>query len=151
MIFTPNILVDYQDGLLSLGPVGPWGGWGHNFKNVCTIQHSWFYPDFCAKHLGEFSSLIVVFGANTQLLKCVNNSTFLILSWFLCQTFGGIIKFDCCLWALSGPEEEGTLSKMFVQFNILDIICAKHLGEFLGSWIVDLYGAQLSGAQLSVF
>ena len=48
-------------------------------------------------------------------------------------------------------REEGTLSKMFVQFNILDIICAKHLGEFLGSWIVDLSGAQLSGAQLSVF
>ena len=39
-----------------------------------------------------------------QFLKCVYNSTFLILSWFLCQTFGGVIKFDCCLWALSGPE-----------------------------------------------
>ena len=29
---------------------------------VCTIQHFWFYPDFCAKHLGELSSFIVVFG-----------------------------------------------------------------------------------------
>ena len=36
--------------------------------------------------------------------KCVYNSTFLILSWFVCQTFGGVINFDCCLWALSGPE-----------------------------------------------
>ena len=70
MIFTPNILVDYQDGLLSLGPVRPWGGWGYNFKNVCTIQHSWFYPDFCAKHLGEFSSLIVVF-YTFAVLDCV--------------------------------------------------------------------------------
>ena len=85
------------------------------FLSMCTIQHSWFYPDFCAKHLGELSSLIVVFGP--------------------CRAL----------------REEGTLSKMFVQFNILDIICAKHLGEFLGSWIVDLSGAQLSGAQLSVF
>ncbi len=30
---------------------------------------------------------------------------------------------DCCLWALSGPEGgEGTISKMCVQFNILDSI-----------------------------
>merc|ERR1712016_186479 len=43
---------------------------------------------------------------------------------------------------------------MFVQFNILDFILIfvpNCLGEFLGSWIVDLSGAQLSGAQLSVF
>ena len=104
MIFMLNILVDYQDGLLSLGPVGPWGGWGHNFKNVCTIQHPWFYPDFCAKHLGEFSSLIVVFGPKAQLLKCVNTPIFLILYLFLCQTFGGVIKSDCYLWALLSPE-----------------------------------------------
>ena len=24
-----------------------------------------------------------------------------------CQTFGGVIKLDCCLWALSGPEGGG--------------------------------------------
>ena len=64
------------------------------------------YPDFCAKHLGEFSSLIVVFGPNAQLLKCVNNSTFLILSWFLCQTIRGVIELDCCLWALGGGSHK---------------------------------------------
>ena len=46
---------------------------------------------------------------------------------------------DCCLWALSGPEGgEGRISKMCVQFNILDLypdFCAKHLGE-LSSLIV---------------
>ena len=133
MIFTPNILVDYQDGLLSLGPVRPWGGWGYNFKNVCTIQHSWFYPDFCAKHLGEFSSLIVVFGPNAQLLKCVNNSTFLILSWFLCQTVGGVIKLDCCLWALRGVWIAQILKKMSVHFNIFYsslILCQQFGGVF---------------------
>ena len=137
MIFMLNILVDYQDGLLSLGPVGPWGGWGHNFKNVCTIQHPWFYPDFCAKHLGEFSSLIVVFGPNAQLLKCVNNSTFLILSWFLCQTIRGVIELDCCLWALGG---EGVIAQILKclytsTFFILSWFCAKHFGE-CSNWIV---------------
>ena len=44
------------------------------------------------------------------------NSTFLILSWFLCQTFGGVFKFDCCLWA------KRTIAKMCEQFNILDFI-----------------------------
>ena len=39
-----------------------------------------------------------------QFLKWVYNSTFLNLSWFLCQTFAGVIKLDCCFWALSGPE-----------------------------------------------
>ena len=129
MIFTPNILVDYQDGLLSLGPVGPRGGWGHSFKNVCTIQHSWFYPDFCAKHLGEFSSLIVVFGPKAQLLKCVNTPIFLILSLFLCQTFWGVIFPRACVRSTApslGSVEprggKGTISKMCVQFKILDSI-----------------------------
>ena len=45
----------YQSGSLSLGPEGG----GHNFLNVCTIQHFLFYPDFCAKYLGELSSRIV--------------------------------------------------------------------------------------------
>ena len=129
---------------------------------MCTIQHSWFYSDFFAKHLGELSSWIVVFGPcralrgeNTISKRCVQftildsiliflpniwvsyqvgllslgpeggegtisksvyNSTFLILSWFLCQTFGGVFKFDCCLWA------KRTITKMCEQFNILDFI-----------------------------
>ena len=143
MIFTPNILVDYQDGLLSLGPVGPWGGWGHNFKNVCTIQHPWFYPDFCAKHLGEFSSLIVVFGPKAQLLKCVNTPIFLILSWFLCQTVGGVIKLDCCLWALRGVWIAQILKKCLYTstFFILSWFCAKNLGE-CSSWIVVCEGGR---------
>ena len=73
-------------------------GGGYKLKNVCTIQHSWFCPDFCAEDLGELSSWIVVFGplrgVRAQFKKCVYNSTFLILSWYFCQTFGGVIKFD---------------------------------------------------------
>ena len=53
---------------------------------------------FCAKHLGMLSSCIVVFrGGRAQFLKVVYNSTLLILSWFLWQTFGGVIRLDCCL------------------------------------------------------
>ena len=83
----------YQSGSLSLGPEGG----GHNFLNVCTIQHFLFYPDFCAKYLGELSSRIVWGGGRAQILKCMFNSTFFILSWFFCQTFGGVINLDCCL------------------------------------------------------
>ena len=62
LICVPNIWGSYQLWLLSLGPVGPWGGEGTISKNVYTIQHSWSYPDLCAKHLGELSTFIVVFG-----------------------------------------------------------------------------------------
>ena len=55
-------------------------------------------------------------GVRAQFQKCVYNSTFLILSWFLCQTFGGVFKFDCCLWAKS------TIAKMCEHSNILDFI-----------------------------
>ena len=135
-IFVPNIWWCYQVGLLSLGPVGPWGGWGHNFKNVCTIQHPWFYPDFCAKHLGEFSSLIVVFGPKAQLLKCVNTPIFLILSWFLCQTVGGVIELDCCSWVLRGGGIAQILKFLYTStFLILSWFSAKNLGEY-SSWIV---------------
>ena len=94
------------------------------------------YPDFCAKHLGEFSSLIVVFGPNTQLLKCVNNSTFLILSWFLCKTIGGVIELDCFLWALGGGVIAQILKCLYTStFFILSWFCAKHFGE-CSNWIV---------------
>ena len=43
-------------------------------------------------------------GGRAQFLKCMYNSTFLILSLFLCQTFGRVIKLDCYLWALLSPE-----------------------------------------------
>ena len=151
LIFVPNIWGSYQVGLLSFGGEGTISKRCVQFNildsNLIFLPNIWVSYQVWLLSLGPVGP----WEGRTQFLKCVYNSTFLILSWFVCQTFGGIIKFDCCLWALSGPEEEGTLSKMFVQFNILDIICAKHLGEFLGSWIVDLSGAQLSGAQLSVF
>ena len=163
---------------MSLGPVGPWGGWGHNFKNVCTIHLSWFLcqtfggvfkfdcclwgkhtitkmceqfnildfilifvpnnwgsyrvrllslgpggGDDCTNsemsvHFNIFYSILIlcqtfrgVFklsvgpaGGRAQFLKCIYNSTFLILSLFLCQTVGGVIKLDCYLWALLSPE-----------------------------------------------
>ena len=74
---------------------------------VCTIQHFLFYPNFVPKIWGNIQvGLLSVgpAGGRAQFLKCMYNSTFLILSLFLCQTFGGVIKFYCCLWALSGPE-----------------------------------------------
>ena len=83
----------------------------------------WFYHDFHAKHFGGLSRWIVVFGpcralrgVRAQFQKCVYNSTSLILSWFLCQTFGGVFKFDCCFWAKS------TIAKMCEHSNILDFI-----------------------------
>ena len=54
-----------------------------------------------------------------QFLKFVYNSTLLILSWFLCQTFGGVIKFDCCHWSLWGPEGEGTHSVQLYNSTFL--------------------------------
>ena len=85
---------------------------------------------------------------------------------------------DCCLWALSGPEGgEGTISKMCVQFNILDSILI-FVPTIWGSyqvWLLSLgtitkmclqlnildsiltvglqhfSGAQLSGAQAQLF
>ena len=91
---------------------------------MCTIQHSWFYSDFLPNIWVSYQVRLLSLGpvgpweGRAQFLKCVHNSTFLILSWFLCQTFGGVIKLDCCR-ALRG---EGTISKRCVQFNILDSI-----------------------------
>ena len=86
---------------------------------------------------GSYQVWFVVFGPNTQLLKCVNNSTFLILSWFLCQTVGGVIKLDCCLWALRGVWIAQILKKCLYTstFFILSWFCAKHFRE-CSSWIV---------------
>ena len=149
---------------------------------MCTIQHSWFYPDFFAKHLGKLSSWIVVFGpcralrgentiskrcvqfnildsiliflpniwvsyqvgllslgpvgpweGRTQFLKGVYNSTFLILSWFLCQTFGWVIKLDCCLWGERAQFLKGVCTIQHSWFY--PDFFAKHLGK-LSSWIV---------------
>ena len=98
LIFLPNIWVSYQVGLLSFG------GEGTISKKVCTIQHSWFYPDFFAKHLGELSSLIVVFGP--------------------CRALRG----------------ENTISKMCVQFNILDsiLICLPNIWGNYQVWLLSL-------------
>ena len=52
-----------------------------------------------------------------QFQKCVYNSTLLILSWFLRQTFGGV--YQAGLLCFGG---EGTISKMCTEFNILDFI-----------------------------
>ena len=38
-----------------------------------------------------------------QFLGCVCNPKFIILSIFLCQTFWGYIKLDCC-WTVGGYE-----------------------------------------------
>ena len=42
-------------------------------------------------------------GVRAQFQKCVYNSTFSILSWFLCQKFGGVIR-----WA-PGPTVRGPI------------------------------------------
>ena len=76
-------------------------------------------------------------GGRAQFSKCMYNSTFLILSWFLCQTFGGVIKLDCCLWALRGVWIAQILKKCLYTstFFILSWFCANNLGE-CSSWIV---------------
>ena len=71
----------------------------------------------------------------TQFLKCVYNSTFLILSWFLCQTFGGVIKFDCCLWALSGPEKGGGAQFLKCVYNSTFLILSWFLCQTVGGVI----------------
>ena len=155
MIFTPNILVDYHDGLLSLGPLRPWGGWGHNFKNVCTLQHFWFYLDFLPKIWGSIQvGLLSVSpaGGRAQFLKCMYNSTFLILSLFLCQTFWGVIKLDCYLWALLSPEG-GRAQFLKCVYNSKFLILSWFLCQtfegvikfLLGHWI--LLGHWLIGSQ----
>ena len=72
---------------------------------------------------------------NAQLLKCVNNSTFLILSWFLCQTVGGVIELDCCSWVLRGGIAQILKCLYTSTFLILSWFSAKNLGEY-SSWIV---------------
>ena len=65
----------------------------------------------------------------------------MILSWFSRQTFWWIIKRDCCLWALSGTEGgEGTISKMCVQFNILDsiLIFVPNIWGSFQVWLLSL-------------
>ena len=65
------------------------------FLECVYTQHLSLYSDFCAKLLwGVYRNTDVVF---------------IILSIFLCQTFWGYIKLDCCLWpcrALSGMREQ---------------------------------------------
>ena len=99
---------------------------------------------FCAKHLGMLSSCIVVFrGGRAQFLKVVYNSTLLILSWFLWQTFGGVIRLDCCL------REGGYNFKneCTIQYSwFCPDFCAAHLGE-LSSWIVVFGPCQGGRAQ----
>ena len=53
----------------------------YQFLKCVYNQHSCFYSDFCTKHLGCWS--VGPEGGKAQFLKCVNNSTFLIL-WYLC-------------------------------------------------------------------
>ena len=121
-IFVPNIWWCYQVGLLSLGPVGPWGRGAQFLKcvyNLTFLILSWFLCQTFGRGIKLDCCLWALSGpegGGAQFLKCVYNSTFLILSWFLCQTFGGVFKFDCCLWA------KRTIAKMCEQFNILDFI-----------------------------
>ena len=108
----PSIWHEYQDKKkipeIWFHPPNVWHRYHDRIKNV------WFY-----KHSRICFSTSPIHSQNTRRVQkqklcfrisvflfppCVYNSTFLILSWFLCQTFGGVIKFYCCLWALSGPE-----------------------------------------------
>ena len=100
LICVPNNWGSYWVRLLSLGPEGG----GCTNSKMCVHFNIFFILSWCcAKNLGEYSSWIVVCG-RAQFLKCMYNSTFLILSLFLCQTFEGVIKLDCYHWALLSPE-----------------------------------------------
>ena len=79
-------------------------------------QTFWWIKSRWIMKLLVFGPCRALRGARAQFQKCVYNSTFLILSWYLCQTCGGVFKFDCCLWA------KDTIAKMCKQFNILDFI-----------------------------
>ena len=133
MIFKPNILVGYLDGLLSLGPLG---GWGHNLKNVCTIQHSWFYPDIFAKHLGELSSLICCLWAKHTIAKTCKQ--FNILDFILIFVPNSWGSYQVRLLFL-GPEGGGIaqiLKCLYTStFFILSWFCANNLGK-CSTWIV---------------
>ena len=112
---------------------------------MCTIQHSWFYSDFFAKHLGELSSWIVVFGPcralrgeSTISKMCVQFNILDSILIFVPNIWGSYQ-----VWLLSlGPVwpwgGEGTISKMCLLLNILDSILTVGLQH--------LSGAQLSGA-----
>ena len=53
----------------------------------------------------------------------------------------GVINFDCCLWALSGPEGgRAQLLKMCIQFNILDpiLICVPNIWGSYQLWLLSL-------------
>ena len=50
----------------------------------------------------------------TQFLKGVYNSPFLILSWFFCQTFGWVIKLDCCLLGGRAQFLKGVYNSTFL-------------------------------------
>ena len=69
-------------------------------------------------------------GGGAQILKCVYTSTFFYSILMLCQKFGGVFKLDCCLW-------EGTIFKMYVQFNIPDFILI-FVPNILGSYQIGL-------------
>ena len=62
------------------------------------------------------------------------NSTFSILSWFVYQTFGGIINFDCCLWVLSGPEG-GRAQILKCVYNSIFLILSWFLCQTFGGVI----------------
>ena len=91
---------------------------------------------FCAKHLGMLSSCIVVFrGGRAQFLKVVYNSTLLILSWFLWQTFGGVIRLDCCLRE-GGSDKAPRLSIRIVIWILPSDTCAWYLCYILDSVLI---------------
>ena len=123
LICVPNNWGSYWVRLLSLGPEG---GGCTNSKMCVHFNIFLFYPDVVPKIWGSIQvGLLSVgpAGGRAQFLKCMYNSTFLILSLFLCQTFGGVIKSDCYHWTLLSPEGgRAQFLKMCVQFKILDSI-----------------------------
>ena len=64
----------------------------------------------------------------------------------------GGINFDCCLWALSGPEGgRAQLLKMCIQFNILDpiLICVPNIWGSYQLWLLSLGPMNISARNTS--
>ena len=112
--------------MLSLGPGG-----GDRTNSEMSVHFNIFYSILilCQTFRGVFKLSVGPAGGRAQFLKCIYNSTFLILYLFLCQTFWGVIFPCACVRSTApslGPVEprggKGTISKMCVQFKILDSI-----------------------------
>ena len=97
----------------------------HEFLYVATLNDSreigprWIGPRTVGPRVSYQVGLLSLgpigpWEGRTQFLKGVYNSPFLILSWFFCQTFGWVIKLDCCLLGGRAQFLKGVYNSTFL-------------------------------------